>query len=102
MLGLREPFMHLLAPDVAHILGTRRSSASIVQIPPLAFLLMLRAGDAYPEIVSRATVSAAVIAAEEEAFQRTLAQVQRGPFLCIYARSLHPLCQVAYLNSPRA
>jgi hypothetical protein len=42
MLGLREPFMHLLAPDVAHILGTRRLTASIMQIPPFALLLMLR------------------------------------------------------------
>ena len=43
--------MHTLAPVAAHILG-----------------------DAYPDIRSRAGVAAAVIAAEEEAFQRTLAQ----------------------------
>jgi alanyl-tRNA synthetase len=42
--------------------------------------LILREGNAYPDIRARSAVAAAVIAAEEEAFQRTLAQVS-----CSYA-----------------
>ncbi len=37
--------------------------------------MLLRAGGAYPDILARASVAAAVISAEEEAFFRTLTQV---------------------------
>jgi alanyl-tRNA synthetase len=100
ILGLREPFMHLLAPDVAHILGACAAFNRDNFIIATAFLFILQAGDAYPEIVSRATVSAAVIAAEEEAFQRTLAQVRCNPSLCILRQTLHLLCSAAYIYNP--
>jgi hypothetical protein len=74
VLGFREPFMHALAPDVADILGETRHPCRGHRHPALT---PPPAGDAYPDICARASVAAAVMAAEEEAFQRTLAQVRR-------------------------